>query len=240
MSKPRVIAAGNWRRVCRHPPRWPSSRWTAAGRTRQTGAGPGVHESQAKEDKIACLVSMRSEVHESDPQPQPPPSFRNARRVARLVQQFAAHAARPADEAADGEAVVEREETGDDERPEKPRRLVRTCVATMENSRAFGPMVAAEAQARAFDDAPRQAFLGDGQKYNWSVQRAWFPHFVPITDFLHVLCYLYRAAWAVESTTRRGGGSSRPDDGVLAGPGRDGAGGVGRLAGAAGPAAAGR
>ena len=166
--------------------------------TRQTGAGPGVHESQAKEDKIACLVSMRSEVHESDPQPEPPPSFRNARRVARLVQQFAAHAAPPADEAADGEAVVEREETGDDERPEKPRRLVRTCVATMENSRAFGPMVAAEAQARAFYDAPRQAFLGDGQKYNWSVQRAWFPHFVPITDFLHVLCYLYRAAWAVE------------------------------------------
>jgi hypothetical protein len=167
--------------------------------TRQMGAGPGVHGSQAKEDKIACLLSMRSEVHEADPQPEPPPSFRDARRVARLVQQFEAQAAPPADVAADGEATADRAEAGAGERPEKPEGLLRTCVATMGNSRAFGPLVAAEAQARAFYDAPRQAFLGDGQKYNWKVQRTWFPHFVAITDFLHVLCYLYRAAWAVAS-----------------------------------------
>jgi hypothetical protein len=163
--------------------------------TRQMGAGPGVHRSQAKEDKVAGLVSMRSEAHEADPQPEPPPSFRDARRVARLVQQFQAQAAPPAD--ADAAAAAEREPASANERPGKPERLVRTCVATMGPSRAFGPLVAAEAQARAFYDAPRQAFLGDGQKYNWKVQRTWFPHFVAITDFLHVLCYLYRAAWAV-------------------------------------------
>lgn len=166
--------------------------------TRQMGAGPGVHQAQAKEDKIACLVSMRSEVHQDDPQPDPPPSFLDARRVARLVQQFAAQAAPAAEMTAAGEAA-DSEETGDDERPQKPQRLLRTCVATLGNSRAFGPLVAAEAQSRAFFDAPRRAFLGDGQKYNWTVQRTWFPHFVAITDFLHVLCYLYRAAWAVAS-----------------------------------------
>jgi len=165
--------------------------------TRQMGAGPGVHQSQAKEDKVACLVSMRSDTHEADPQPEPPPSFRDARRVARLVQQFQAQSAPPADEVAVAEAAAEREPAAASERPKKPERLVRTCVATMGKSRAFGPLVAAEAQARAFYDAPRQAFLGDGQKYNWQIQRAWFPHFVAITDFLHVLCYLYRAAWAV-------------------------------------------
>jgi hypothetical protein len=67
----------------------------------------------------------------------------------------------------------------------------------MSPSRAFGPLVAGEAQARAFFDAPRRAFLGNGQHDNWQVPRAWFPHFVAITDFLHVVCYLYRAAWAV-------------------------------------------
>jgi hypothetical protein len=167
--------------------------------TRQMGAGPGVHGPQPKEDKVACLVGMRSETHEADPQPEPPPSFRDARRVARLVQQFQAQAAPPADVAADVEAAAGSDEAGDGERPEKPERLLRTCVATMGNSRAFGPLVAAEAQSRAFYDAPRQVFLGDGQKYNWTVQRTWFPHFVAITDFLHVLCYLYRAAWAVAS-----------------------------------------
>ncbi len=60
-----------------------------------------------------------------------------------------------------------------------------------------GPLVAGEAQARGFYDAPRQAFGGDGQQYNWQIQRAWFPHFVPCADFLHVLCYLYRAAQVV-------------------------------------------
>ena len=40
--------------------------------------------------------------------------------------------------------------------------------------------------------------MGDGQHYNWSIQQGYFPHFEPIVDFLHVLCYLYPAAWAVQ------------------------------------------
>ena len=166
--------------------------------TRQAGAGAGVHQPQAKEDKIACLVSMRSDTHDTDPQPEPPPGFRDARRVARLVQQFQTQAASPADTpAAEPAADTEPAATDAVDRPDQPERLVQTGVATMQNSRAFGPLVAGEAQTRAFYEAPRQAFVGDGQKYNWQIQRAWFPHFVAITDFLHVLCYLYRAAWAV-------------------------------------------
>ena len=162
--------------------------------TRQSGAGPGVHQPQAKEDKIACLISMRSDAHAADPQPEPPAAFRDARRVARLVRQFQGQAP-PADEAA---AAADAPPAADaDDRPDKPERLLRTCVASMSNSRAFGPLAAAEAQARGFYDAPRQAFLGDGQQYNWQIQRAYFPHFEAIADFLHVLCYLYRGAWAV-------------------------------------------
>jgi hypothetical protein len=161
--------------------------------TRQTGAGPGVHQPQAKEDKVACLVSVRSAVHAADPQPEPPAAFRDARRVARLVRQFQGQAP-PADEAAAADAAPPADA---DDRPGQPERLVRTCVASMSNSRAFGPLAAAEAQARGFYDAPRQAFLGDGQQYNWRIQRAYFPHFEAVADFLHVLCYLYRGAWAV-------------------------------------------
>jgi hypothetical protein len=174
--------------------------------TRQAGAGPGVHHAQAKEDKIACLLSMRSETHAEDPQPQPPPAFRDARRVARLVQQVQGQAAPP--ECASSAAAAADDEPAEDtwaepagdapDRPGRPQRLVRTCVASMSPSRTFGPLVAAEAQARSFYDAPRQAFLGDGQKYNWWIQRAYFPHFEAITDFIHVLCYLYRAAAAVQ------------------------------------------
>ena len=162
--------------------------------TRQSGAGPGVHQPQAKEDKIACLVSVRSDAHAADPQPEPPAAFRDARRVARLVRQFQGQAP-PADEAAAAADAPPAADAGD--RPGKPERLVRTCVASMSNSRAFGPLAAAEAQARGFFDAPRQAFLGDGQQYNWRIQRAYFPHFEAIADFLARPVLPVPGAWAV-------------------------------------------
>jgi hypothetical protein len=172
--------------------------------TRQVGAGPGVHQAQPKEDKIACLVSMRSDTHDSDPQPEPPASFRDCRRVARLVQQFQGSATPAADDSVPTPPAADVAPSAAADRPPPPERLLRTCVATMNRSRAFGPLVAAEAQTRGFFQAPRQAFLGDGQQYNWTIQRTWFPHFVPIADFLHVLCYLYRAAqvMGVDAATR--------------------------------------
>jgi hypothetical protein len=167
-------------------------------RTRATGKGPGVHEPQNKEDKVACLVSLHSQRHEQDPQPEPPPTFTEPRRVQRLVRQMKGlPGEHPAEAAEPGEA-------SEPPRPEKrappvteaPRRLVRTCVASMHDSRSFGPLVAAEAQERDFYRAGRRAFLGDGQAYNWSIHKGYFPDFEPIVDLLHVLCYLYLAAWA--------------------------------------------
>jgi hypothetical protein len=66
----------------------------------------------------------------------------------------------------------------------------------MQKARFFGPMVAAEAQERDFYQAKRRAFLGDGLGYNWSIQKAYFSDFEAIVDLLHVLCYVYLAAWA--------------------------------------------
>jgi hypothetical protein len=66
----------------------------------------------------------------------------------------------------------------------------------MADSRSFGPMVAAEAQERNFYQAKRRALVADGAAYNWSIQQGYFADFEPITDFLHVLCYLYLAGWA--------------------------------------------
>jgi hypothetical protein len=217
--------------------------------TREPGVGPGVQQPQPKENKIAFLLSMRSETHTEDPLPEPPAAFRDPPRVAQIVQQIkswsapgaaaspapvaAATDTAPTDSAvapipamadtagatapcvpedpataaaadtlaapaaAAADTVAESERTQLRSKP--PERLLRTCVASMYTSAAFGPLLAAEAQARGFFAALRQAFVGDGQQYNWTLQRAYFPHFEPIADFLHVLCYLYLAAWAVQS-----------------------------------------
>ncbi len=82
----------------------------------------------------------------------------------------------------------------------RPERLVRTCVASRACSDQFGPMMAAEAQERDFYRANRNAFVGDGAEYNWTIHRGYFADFEPITDVLHALCYVYLAARAVGGT----------------------------------------
>jgi hypothetical protein len=175
-------------------------------RTRAEGQGRGVHQAENKEDKIACLATLESVARADDPQPEPPPTFLQPRRVQRLVQQMAGQAGASR---GDGEAAVpaaapdnrvgdERPSGGSlEDEPWAPKRRTRTCVASMADSRSFGPMVAGEAQARDFYAATRRAFVADGSAYNWSIQHGYFPDFEPIVDFLHVLCYLYKAAYGL-------------------------------------------
>ncbi len=171
-------------------------------RTRAAGQGRGVHDKENKEDKVACLVTLRSVERADDPQPEPPPSFLQPRRIQRLVRRMGGLAgdARPEQDeqgsaslAGAEKAVVPEAEGG----RWSPERLVRTCVASMAESRAFGPLMAGEAQWRNFYAAKRRAFVADGQAYNWSIHRGYFADFVPIVDFLHVICYLFTAAQAL-------------------------------------------
>jgi hypothetical protein len=182
--------------------------------TRAIDCGRGVHEVQGKEDKTACLVTLKSEPSEQDPQPEPPPSFLEPRRVLHLVQKMkglAGENSQDRQENAGEEEELTPEQPGSEKTPQPPaaekipdypsapRRLVRTCVASMADSHAFGPMMAAEAQERGFNETKRKAFVGDGAEYNWSIHRGYFADYEPITDFLHVLCYVFGAAWGAGS-----------------------------------------
>jgi hypothetical protein len=168
-------------------------------RTRATGCGPGVHGAEGKEDKIACLATLTAVAGEVDPCPEPPPSFVEPRRIQRLVARMQgaageAESRENADETV-GDTLVS--PTTPEGEPWSPRRGVRTCVASLGDSRSFGPLVAAEAQSRNFYAAGRRAFVADGAAYNWAIQRGYFPDFEPVVDLLHVVCYLFGAAQGV-------------------------------------------
>lgn len=169
-------------------------------------AGPGAHGVGWKEDKVASLVTMTGATFDHDPHPDLPTCFTDKKGVARLVKGLTSQGS--LSELADA--------SGGDETPEltvvaatdppaprpswPPKPLVRTTVATTRDCDASGPMVAAEAHARHFDDAPRRAFLGDGGKWIWGIQKAYFSKSTPIVDFVHVLAYLYLAAKAVSTS----------------------------------------
>jgi hypothetical protein len=169
-------------------------------RTREAGCGPGVHQPENKENKIACLLNVRTTVQGTDPQPEPPESFLLPRRVQRLVQRMKGQAGEAVPEAVVAGAESAPQEVDVQAEPAPDPQRVRTCVASTQESGAFGPMVAAEAQERDFYRAGRRAFVADGAAYNWTIQQGYFADFEPIADFMHVLCYLYLAAWAVDET----------------------------------------
>lgn len=184
----------------------------------RTEAGRGVHEQAWKETKNACLLTMSSEPSAEDPHPELPTCFTKRDYVEKLVREI--HASTAAKPVEDENSQIPRDSAGENNSCESssnakmksssnvkkkpvsakslkkwlPQQKVRTCISSMVSSDDFGPLVAGEAQRRGFFQAPRQAFLGDGQAWNWTLHKTYFPTFVPIADFVHPLGYVYDAA----------------------------------------------
>lgn len=180
--------------------------------TRESEQGPGVHGQQWKEDKVACLLHLSGPTFAEDPHPQPPRCFLDGPSVDQLVRDIQAHTGKREEgelplleELGPGQQTHDRA-TKPTATPEEPNRLWpperenRTCVATMQTSKEFGKMVAAEAYRRGVFAAGRQAFLGDGSAWIWSLHRKWFAGLTAIADFVHPLTYLYVTATVLASS----------------------------------------
>ncbi|MDB5308957.1 MAG: LysR family transcriptional regulator [Gemmataceae bacterium] len=201
-------------------------------RTRAEGHGRGVHDPHWNEDKAACLVTVTSRTFDADPHPALPGCFLDRPRVQRLVREISGQRTGDPSSAGEDELALPAcaAEVGpgppsgptvaagtDDPPPAsaavptgparpdwKPKRDLRTCVATMAESDLFGKQVASEAYRRNFYRANRRAFVADGQKYNWAIHDRHFADFVGITDVVHVLSYVYAAGLAVAGSAAAG------------------------------------
>jgi hypothetical protein len=158
---------------------------------RAEGQGCGARQPQWREDKVACLVTLRSDTHAADPQPEPPACFLDHQHVRRMTQ-----CPRGEESGPTGQNTPPAPEPALKGIDWQPQRLVRTCVATTRDSGQFGRLVGAEAKARNFEAAGRRAFVADGQAYNWAIQKRWFRDYVAVVDFIHVLGYVWLAATA--------------------------------------------
>lgn len=82
-------------------------------------------------------------------------------------------------------------------RHEPPKRLMRTCLSSLDDSETFGKLMATEAQSKGFYQAPRRAFVADGPRCNWTLWKRHLPTFTAIVDLLRVVSYSYHAAVAI-------------------------------------------
>jgi hypothetical protein len=168
--------------------------------TRQETHTPGVSDPGWHEVKVACCQTLTSTVHAADPQPEPPAKFLDPVQAARLAAEMKARG-RPAKTRPDKKAgPAPKRRRAKDRRRRRPRKLVRTVVASLAGSETFGWQMAAEVQRRGLDRASRKGYICDGQRYNWTLFELHLVSlgFLGILDVLHLLSYLYGAAQAVE------------------------------------------
>jgi hypothetical protein len=176
-------------------------------RMREPGHGRGVHLSGEKgwrETKNACLISATHKTFDSDPQPEPPECFLDPKHAAKIAETEALSVAAPAAvETPPREALAADDPVMAADKVEdwRPKRLVRTVVASVKSSRDFGRQMAREAKRRRFEEAAAKVFLGDGLPWNWTIWKDQFRGFTPVLDFIHPLSYLYITAKAVHPSS---------------------------------------
>jgi hypothetical protein len=151
-----------------------------------------------REDKIGLLMTMKSEVHASDPCPEIPENFVNPLRILKLARELKKKAP-PEQEAAKAatDPEVDRQsftESATEWQP--PEVQEKRMTATRRPWESFGPLLATAAWAWGFFEAKRRAFIGDGAENNWTLWRNHFSSFEPILDFIHALSYVFAAATA--------------------------------------------
>jgi hypothetical protein len=160
---------------------------------RQDDGQVGVRQPHWSDTKVGCLLTYTAPSGNADSQPKPPKVFLDPPRVMRLCQEIQQVRSDPSTRPTAAKTRV---------RPavqaviEKPRRLVRTAVATMQGTEAFGWMVATEAAQRGFYESPHRAIIGDGGNWIEPLGQMHFPGWRQILDFLHLLVHLYAAATA--------------------------------------------
>jgi len=164
---------------------------------REEDGRPGVREPRWADSKVGCFLTYTPREGTSDPQPKPPAVFLDPPRVMRLCGEMERVRSQPSASEVESTKespplVIEEHE----ERIERPSRLVRTAVATLEPTEPFGWMVSAEARRRGFYEAHHKAVVGDGGNWIGPLADMHFPGWVQVLDFLHLLVHLYAAATA--------------------------------------------
>jgi hypothetical protein len=74
---------------------------------------------------------------------------------------------------------------------------MRTCLSSLCDARTFGEQLAAEAHRKGSGKAKRKAFVADGMACNWTMHARHFAVCEPVTDFIHVIGYVYDATVAI-------------------------------------------
>jgi len=164
-----------------------------------------------REDKVGLCLSMSSPQHDDDPHPEFPTWLCEAEVVAQIARLGRPETLENQGETDDARAAESARCEGDDSRqrlrdvpwPDAPTLVSREVIASCQCGETFGRHLAWKAWHSGVTAAPRQAFVADGARVNWTIQRQHFRHMTGVLDLMHALSYAYRAAEEVAANHRQ-------------------------------------
>jgi hypothetical protein len=180
-----------------------SSSASAAVGQPDSQAEPPAKAKHWREDKVGCLMAMKSAVSDVDPCPEIPSVFVDPLGALKLAQEIG-HCTVPKGAPfktaeAEEDVPAEEDEPAEDKRRKRPGRPEvesRRVLATRQDVHTFGPLLAAAACAMGLFACARRAFVADGLSENWSVYKRYFSRWTAVLDFVHAMTYVYAAAMA--------------------------------------------
>jgi hypothetical protein len=160
-------------------------------------AGSAPAKTHWREDKVGIVLTMTSEVHAHDPSPEFPEWLAHAEVVSQLAH-LTCRDEQTGDlnNAADLSSVTA--EPVQDWPDVAPRLESREIIASSADAESFGWHLEWKAWTMGAPDAPRQAFVADGQAVNWTIHKCHFSQMTGILDLMHALSYAWRAAEALD------------------------------------------
>ena len=157
-----------------------------------------------KESRVGILLSLESQTHAVDPQPELPEFLADVG----IAQTLAAIGRVP------GGSESETKDAGEDDGSTRrdppwarPKIVRRKVVASGEDWESFGPTLACEAWRQGFAAAKRKVFVSDGSAAIEALRRKEFCEYVGVLDLLHALSYALAAARAIASSAERSAGT---------------------------------
>jgi hypothetical protein len=190
----------------------------AAAKRAETRQGGKYRKGQHwKESRVACVMTMQGDTHDSDPMPRLPDFLAGGKELCRKLSEIG-HVMTLPESAIETYVAPEQPIAAPELLKKPPRRsrkkpltapqrplpgpdlVHRDCIASADVWRDFGEAVAAEAWSQGFAGAERKVCICDGNDAIRRVCETHFSDYVHVLDLMHALSYSMNASRAVGGT----------------------------------------
>lgn len=163
-----------------------------------TDQAVGSRKKHWREDKVGIVLSMQSKVHECDPTPEFPEWLARAEVVCQLAHLTVRDELPGIADDLEGALPTTPGEQSPNWPDIAPRLKSREVIASIADAEAFGQHLEWKAWTMGVPNAPRRAFVADGQAVNWTIHQRHFSQMTGILDLMHALSYAWRAGEVLE------------------------------------------